>query len=69
MFNQAIYSEEKISRAVDVFSDLLDRIMRTDDPDRDQDFTAGGRFCSRFSTCLPGEAHTVPKNKRWLKTP
>ena len=34
MFNQAIYSEEKIAQAVDCFSELLDRIMRTDDPEQ-----------------------------------
>ena len=34
MFNQAIYSEEKISRAVDVFSGLLDLIMQAADLDR-----------------------------------
>jgi hypothetical protein len=28
MFNQAIYSEKKISRAVDTFSDLLDRLLK-----------------------------------------
>ena len=28
MFNGAIYSEEKISRAVDVFSELLDRLLK-----------------------------------------
>ena len=32
MFNQAIYSEEKIARAVDVFSDLLDRILKAGNP-------------------------------------
>ena len=34
MFNQAIYSEEKIAQAVDCFSGLLDRIMRTGDPEQ-----------------------------------
>lgn len=34
MFNQAIYSEEKINRAVTVFSNLLDRLIAMDDPDR-----------------------------------
>ena len=34
MFNQAIYSEEKIAQAVDCFSELLDRIMRTEDPEQ-----------------------------------
>ena len=34
MFNQAIYSEEKISRTIDVFSDLLDRIIKTEDPNQ-----------------------------------
>ena len=32
MFNQAIYSEKKISRTVDIFSELLDRIMRAENP-------------------------------------
>ena len=32
MFNQAIYSEEKIARAVDVFSELLDRILTAEKP-------------------------------------
>ena len=32
MFNQAIYSERKISAAVDVFSGILDWIMNTEDP-------------------------------------
>ena len=30
MFNRAIYSEEKISRTVDLFSELLDRILKAD---------------------------------------
>ena len=34
MFNQAIYSEEKISQAVEVFSELLDRLLQADHPDR-----------------------------------
>ena len=34
MFNQAIYSEEKISRTVDLFSELLDRILKADVPDQ-----------------------------------
>ena len=34
MFNQAIYSEKKIAQAVDCFSELLDRIMQTDDPEQ-----------------------------------
>ena len=28
MFNQAIYSEKKITRAVNVFSELLDRLLQ-----------------------------------------
>ena len=32
MFNQMLYSKEKISRTVAVFSDLLDRIMKAEDP-------------------------------------
>ena len=34
MFNQMLYSKEKISRTVAVFSDLLDRIMKAEDPGR-----------------------------------
>ena len=34
MFNQALYSEEKISRAVEVFSELLDRILKADYPEQ-----------------------------------
>ena len=33
MFNQALYSEEKIAHTVDLFSGLLDRILKTDDPE------------------------------------
>ena len=29
MFNQALYSEEKISRTVDTFTELLDRLMNS----------------------------------------
>ncbi|MCR5575503.1 MAG: AMP-binding protein [Oscillospiraceae bacterium] len=32
MFNQAIYSEEKIGRTVELFSKLLDSILKADDP-------------------------------------
>ena len=34
MFNQAIYSAEKIQRAVDTFSGLLDRLLNTEDPEK-----------------------------------
>ena len=34
MFNHGIYSEEKISRAVEVFSGVLDRLMNAEEPDR-----------------------------------
>jgi hypothetical protein len=34
MFNAAIYSEEKISRAVDIFSGLLERIMKAEETAR-----------------------------------
>ena len=34
MFNQTIYSEEKIARTVDVFSNLLDQILKAEDPDQ-----------------------------------
>ena len=34
MFNKALYSDEKISLTVDTFSDLLDTIMKTEDPDK-----------------------------------
>ena len=34
MFNQAIYSEKKVNMAVDAFSTLLDRILKSEDPDQ-----------------------------------
>ena len=33
MFNQALYSEEKIKRTVDTFSELIDRLMKSEDSD------------------------------------
>ncbi len=34
MFNQAIYSEKKISRTVELFSELLDRILKAENPEQ-----------------------------------
>ena len=33
MFNQALYSDEKVGRTVELFSNLLDRILKTEDPE------------------------------------
>ena len=34
MFNQALYTEEKINRTIDTFSGLLDHLMEANEDDR-----------------------------------
>ena len=49
MFNQALYSEEKIKRTVDTFSELIELLMNAEDDDpinkKDAVWHAAGFYC------------------------
>lgn len=42
MFNQALYSDEKIKRTVETFSGLIDRLMNAEENDASSDYYSIG---------------------------